>query len=123
MGFSSARPAPARRCWRSPGTGRPCVASLLCPLRGHPAHRSRPRATILPPLSFEEALEYTKIHSTSGLLTANAVLVTTRPFRSPHRSVSNAGLIGGGSIPKPGEMSLAHHGVAFMDSWTGYCHR
>jgi magnesium chelatase family protein len=72
-------------------------------------------ATILPPLSFGEALECTKIHSISGLLPANAALVTTRRFRSPHHSVSNAGLIGGGSILKLGEMTLAHHGVLFLD--------
>jgi magnesium chelatase family protein len=63
--------------------------------------------TILPSLSFEEALAGTQIHSISGLLPANAALVTTRPFRSPHHSVSDAGLIGGGSIPKPGEAQHA----------------
>src|SRR5213592_121731 len=72
-------------------------------------------ATILPPLSFEEALECTKLHSISGVLPANAALVTTRPFRSPHHSISDAGLIGGGSVPRPGEVSLAHHGVPFLD--------
>jgi magnesium chelatase family protein len=71
--------------------------------------------TILPPLSFEEALECTKIHSISGLLPANAALVTTRPSRSPYHSVSNAGLIDGGSIPRPVEVSLDHHGALFLD--------
>ena len=71
---------------------------------------------ILPPLSLEESLETTKIHSVSGLLQSNEALVTTRPFRSPHHTISDAALVGGGmSKIKPGEISLAHHGVLFMD--------
>ncbi|MGH8014698.1 MAG: YifB family Mg chelatase-like AAA ATPase [Candidatus Zixiibacteriota bacterium] len=76
---------------------------------------ARRMPSILPDLSLAEALETTKIHSVACLLAANQALIATRPFRSPHHSISSAGLIGGGSVPKPGEVSLAHHGVLFLD--------
>ncbi|MEJ5330102.1 MAG: YifB family Mg chelatase-like AAA ATPase [Desulfobaccales bacterium] len=71
--------------------------------------------SILPPLSFEEALETSKIYSIMGLLPPGRPLLTRRPFRAPHHTISDAGLIGGGTTPRPGEVSLAHHGVLFLD--------
>jgi magnesium chelatase family protein len=66
-------------------------------------------------MNFEESLETTKIHSVMGLITPDSALIVTRPFRSPHHTISDAGLIGGGQIPKPGEVSLSHNGVLFLD--------
>ena len=71
--------------------------------------------SILPDLSFNEALEVTKIHSIAGTLKNNQPLITTRPFRSPHHTISSVSLVGGGKIPKPGEISLSHYGVLFLD--------
>ena len=85
----------------SPGTGKTMLAQRM--------------PSILPDRSFDEALEVTKIHSIAGLLPKDQPLILNRPFRSPHHTISSAGLSGGGSTPKPGELSLAHNGILFLD--------
>ena len=76
--------------------------------------------TILPDLSFEEALEVTKIHSISGMLSKDVPIIINRPFRAPHHTISPKSLIGGGLIPKPGEVSLSHYGILFLDELTEF---
>ncbi len=76
---------------------------------------SKRLATIIPPMSLEEAIESTKIHSIAGMLNGQQAFVATRPFRSPHHTISDVGLLGGSAVPAPGEVSLAHHGVLFLD--------
>lgn len=85
----------------APGSGKTMLAKRL--------------SGILPPLSLEEAFETTRIHSVAGQLPPNATLITRRPFRSPHHTISSRALVGGGSFPQPGEVSLAHNGVLFLD--------
>ena len=76
------------------------------------AHRL---ATILPAMTLPEAIETTRIHSVAGLTGARTALVTTRPFRAPHHTISDVGLIGGGQVPRPGEVSRAQHGMCCLD--------
>jgi len=84
---------------------------------------ARALPAILPDMSIDEALDVTKIYSVRGLLPGGTPLIIQRPFRSPHHTISHAGLVGGGSWPKPGEISLAHHGVLFLDELPEFGHR
>jgi magnesium chelatase family protein len=84
---------------------------------------ARALPTVLPKMTINEALEVTKIYSVRGLLPPGTPLITQRPFRSPHHTISHAGLVGGGSWPRPGEISLAHHGVLFLDELPEFGHR
>jgi magnesium chelatase family protein len=83
---------------------------------------ARSLPSILPPLTMEEAIEVTKIYSVSGLLPQDAPIIIERPFRSPHYTISHAGLVGGGQWPHPGEISLSHHGVLFLDEFPEFGH-
>src|ERR1700682_6657134 len=90
----------------TPGTGKTMLARRL--------------PTVLPPLTPGESLETTRIYSALGRLNPDEALLATRPFRSPHHTISDAGMVGGGTTPSPGEIRLAHHGGLFLDELSGF---
>ena len=93
-------------CFGVPGSGKTMLARRI--------------PSILPDLTFKEALEITKIHSVAGILPKQLPILTTRPFRAPHHTVTKSSLVGGGTVPKPGEISLAHFGVLYLDELTEF---
>jgi magnesium chelatase family protein len=101
----------------------PCSVSNILILESVGAGKSmltRQPTICLPAMPLTEAIETMRSHRVAGLTGDCTAFVTTRPFRAPHRTISDAGLIGGGPVPMPGDVSLAHHGVPFLDAWPGF---
>jgi magnesium chelatase family protein len=91
------------------------MAAVECDSQAGQSMLARRLTTILPAMTLAEAIETTRIHRVAGRTGAWTALVTTRPFRTPHQTISDVGLMGGGPVPQPGEVPLAHHGVLFLD--------
>ena len=120
-------PTSTDRRWPDARSKSPRPAATTCLFVGPPGAgktmMARRLPGLLPPLSFDEALEVTTVHSVAGLLPGGAGLIRTRPFRAPHHTISDTALAGGGPLPRPGEISLAHHGVLFLDELPEFSRR